>query len=434
MKYWNQQIETISRDQLESLQSERLSKTVAHAWEHCAPYRVKMEKAGLQPGNIQGINDLTKLPLTLKDDLRDSYPYGMFAVPMSHVVRIHATSGTTGKQTVVGYTKGDLDVWNECMARCLTMAGATAADIVHVSYGFALFTGGLGGQGGGETIGAATIPAATGNTKRQLQMFTDFGSTVLLCTPSYAMYLGDAVREAGIKDQLKLRIGVLGAEAWTEQMRGEIEERLGIRCYDIFGTAELMGPGVSCECAERNGLHVMEDHFIVEILDPETKKPLPDGQPGELVFSCITKEALPLIRYNTRDICTIDRKPCTCGRNFTRMGKITGRTDDMLIIRGVNVFPSQVESVLLGIPGAAPHYLLVVDRVSNLDTLEVQAEINADFPFDEVRRVEELERRISAELLSVLGVSAKVTLKPPGSVERFELKAKRVLDKRKGTN
>jgi phenylacetate-CoA ligase len=431
MSYWNQAVETMSRDRLTALQTDRLKDAVRRAWEGCKPYRAKMEAAGVQPGDIKDLTDLLKLPQTVKDDLRDSYPYGMFTVPISDIIRIHATSGTTGKQTVIGYTANDLAVWNECMARCLTMTGATAEDIVHVSYGFALFTGGLGGQGGGETIGAATIPAATGNTKRQLQMFTDFGSTVLLCTPSYAMYLGDAVREAGIKDRLKLRIGVLGAEAWTEKMRDEIEDRLGLRCYDIFGLAEVLGPGVSCECIERNGMHVMEDHFFIEILDPETKKTVPDGTPGELVFTCLTKEALPLIRYNTRDICTIDRRPCACGRSFARMGKITGRTDDMLIIRGVNIFPSQVENVLLGVPGAAPHYLLVVDRVNNLDTLEVQAEIAPGFPFDEVRRVEELERRIAGEVLSTLGVSAKITIKPPGSIERFELKAKRVIDKRK---
>jgi phenylacetate-CoA ligase len=431
MKYWNPEIETMSRGALAALQSQQLRAAVGRAYKNCKPYRSKMEAAGMQPDDVKGIADIGKLPQTVKNDLRDSYPYGMFAVPLSEIIRIHATSGTTGKQTVVGYTANDLAVWNECMARCLTMTGATKEDIVHVSYGFALFTGGLGGQGGGETIGAATIPAATGNTKRQLQMFTDFGSTVLLCTPSYAMYLGDAVRDAGIKDRLKLKIGVLGAEAWTEKMRGEIEDRLGMRCYDIFGIAEIMGPGVACECSERSGLHVMEDHFLIEILDPETQKPVPDGTKGELVITCLSKEALPLIRYNTRDICFIDRSPCVCGRNTVRMGKLTGRSDDMLIIRGVNIFPSQVENVLLGIPGAAPHYLLVVDRINNLDTLEVQAEIAADFPFDEVRRVEELERRISAEVLSALGVSAKITMKPPGSIERFELKAKRVIDKRK---
>jgi phenylacetate-CoA ligase len=433
VKYWNQAIETMSRDELTALQSQRLQNAVSRAWERCKPYRAKMEAAGLQPGDIRGAEDIYKLPLTLKDDLRDSYPYGMFAVPLRDVVRIHASTGTTGKPTVVGYTENDLAVWNECMARCLTMTGATKDDIVHVAYGYGLFTGGLGGHYGGEAIGAVTIPASTGNTKRQLQMFEDFGSTVLLCTPSYAMHLGDAVRDAGTKDKLKLRIGVHGAEPWTEKMRDEIEDRLGLRCYDIFGLSEVLGPGVSCECPERNGLHVMEDHFLIEILDPETKKPLPDGQPGELVFTCVTKEALPLIRYNTRDICTVDRRPCACGRVFARMGKLAGRTDDMIIIRGVNVFPSQIEGVLLGTEGVAPHYLLVVDRVNNLDTLEVRVEMAPDFPFDEVRRVESLERRITKEVLSALGISAKITMVPPGSVERFESKAKRTIDKRKGS-
>jgi phenylacetate-CoA ligase len=423
-------METMSRDELSALQSERLTGAVNRAWERCAPYRAKLEAAGLQPGDIRGTDDLPKLPLTLKDDLRDGYPYGMFAVPMSEVVRLHASSGTTGKQTVVGYTKGDIGIWNECMARCLTMAGATKDDIVQIAYGYGLFTGGLGGHYGGEAIGATTIPASTGNTKRQLQMFLDFGSTVLLCTPSYAMHLGDAVRDAGIKDRLKLRIGIHGAEPWTEKMRDEIEERLGLRCYDIFGLSEVLGPGVSCECAERNGLHVMEDHFLIEILDPETKQPVPDGTPGELVFTCVTKEALPLIRYNTRDICTVDRRPCACGRSFARMGKLTGRTDDMLIIRGVNVFPSQVENVLLGVEGAAPYYLLVVDRVNNLDTLEVRVEMADGFSFDEVRRVEALERRIAKEIMSALGVTAKITMAAPGSIERSEGKAKRILDKR----
>ncbi|MDR1668435.1 MAG: phenylacetate--CoA ligase [Oscillospiraceae bacterium] len=430
MKYWNPEIETMSRDALTALQSERLQKALRHAYENCKPYRAKMESAGLQPGDIKSVEELWKLPMTVKNDLRDTYPYGMFAVPMKDVVRIHASSGTTGKQTVVGYTAGDIAIWGECMARCLIMAGANSEDILHVSYGYGLFTGGLGGHIGGETIGAATIPASTGNTKRQLQMFTDFGSTVLLCTPSYAMHLGDAVHEAGIRDQIKLRVGVFGAEPWTEEMRDEIENRLGIRAHDIYGLSEVMGPGVSCDCEQRNGLHVMEDHFLVEIIDPATGKPVPDGTPGELVFTCVTKEALPLIRYNTRDICTIDRSPCACGRNLTRMGKITGRTDDMLIIRGVNVFPSQVESVLLGIAGVAPYYRLVVDRVNNLDTLEIQVEMTEGLFSDEERRIESLVRRIEKEVLSALGISAKVTMVSHGTIERFEGKAKRVLDRR----
>ena len=430
MSYWNKEAETLSRDELTVLQNKRLGEALTRAY-RVPIYRAKMDTAGIAPGDITSIEQLHTLPYTLKTDLRDGYPFGMFAVPMSDVVRIHASSGTTGKQTVVGYTRKDIELWSECMARCMTMAGATKDDVVHVAYGYGLFTGGLGGHYGDETIGAATIPASTGNTKRQLQMFEDFGSTVLLCTPSYAMHLGDSVRAAGIKDNIKLRIGIHGAEPWTEEMRLEIEDRLGISCYDIYGLSEILGPGVSCDCPEHKGLHVWEDHFYVEVVDPATGKPQPDGVPGELVFTCLTKEALPLIRYNTRDITTITRAPCACGRTHTRMGKITGRTDDMLIIRGINVFPSQVESVLLGIPEVAPYYFMIVDRQGDLDTLEVQVEMKEDFQFDKVRRVEELESRIHREMLSVLSISAKVRIVAPGTIERSEGKAKRVLDKRK---
>lgn len=427
--YWNPEIETMSRDGLTALQNERLRRQIARVYENVALYREKMKAAGIEPGDIKGMDDLSKLPYTLKTDLRDTYPYGLFAVPMSEVVRIHASSGTTGKQTVVGYTQGDINIWNECMARCMTMAGANGDDIIHVSYGYGLFTGGLGGHYGGETIGAATIPASTGNTKRQLQMFTDFGSTVLLCTPSYAMHLGDAVQEMGLIDKIKLRVGIHGAEPWTEEMRAEIEGRLGIKCYDIYGLSEVCGPGVSCDCDARQGLHVQEDHFYPEVVDPQTGKTQPDGVPGELIFTCLTKEALPLIRYNTRDICTLYHEKCSCGRTLVRMGKITGRTDDMLIIRGVNVFPSQVESVLLSIPEVAPYYFIVVDRVHNLDTIEIQVELK-EFS-DEIRKMEALERKIAHEVLSALGISANIRLVAPGTIERSEGKAKRVLDKRK---
>ncbi len=427
---WNPDIETLPRDKLRALQGERLRSAVIRAYNNVKPYRDKMDAAGVSVEDIRTIDDLAKLPMTTKADLRDNYPYGMFGAPMSEIIRIHASSGTTGKQTVVGYTKRDIEIWNECMARSLTMAGATKDDIIHVSYGYGLFTGGLGGHYGGETIGAATIPASTGNTKRQLQMFEDFGSTVLLCTPSYAMYLGDAVREAGIRDRIKLRIGIHGAEPWTGEMRGEIEERLGITAYDIYGLSEISGPGVSCECGARDGLHVQEDHFYPEILDPVTKAPLPDDQPGELVFTCLTKEGLPLIRYNTRDICTLSRSVCACGRTTARMGKITGRTDDMLIIRGVNVFPSQIESVLLSVPEVSPYYLIVVDRANNLDTLEIQVEMNEAFFSDEVRKIEQVERRLQREVLSALGISAQIRMTTPRSLERTEGKAKRVLDKR----
>jgi phenylacetate-CoA ligase len=430
MPYWNEGAETMPRERLKALQDERLREAVARAY-NVPGYRAKMDEAGVKPGDIRGIDDLERLPFTEKTDLRDAYPFGMFAAPMDEIVRIHASSGTTGKQTVVGYTRKDLDIWTECMARSLTQAGLTAKDIIQVSYGYGLFTGGLGGHYGGECIGAATVPASTGNTKRQLQLLEDFGVTALLCTPSYAMLLGDAVQEAGIAGQLKLRAGVFGAEPWTDEMRVEIEKRLNLKAYDIYGLSEISGPGVSCECEARAGLHVLEDHFYPEIVHPDTKRPLPDGMPGELVFTCLTKEAMSLIRYNTRDICTLRREVCACGRTTARMGKLTGRTDDMLIIRGVNVFPSQVESVLLGVAEVAPHYLIVVDRVNNLDTLEIQVEMNEAFFSDEVRRIEALQQRIAREIQSTLSIAAKIRIVGPGKLPRSEGKAKRVLDNRK---
>jgi phenylacetate-CoA ligase len=428
--FWNEFVETMPREEMTALQGQRLREAVSRAWRCVPPYRAKMKAAGLEPGDIRSAADLSKLPFTLKTDLRDSYPYGMFAVPLSEVVRIHASSGTTGKQTVVGYTKRDVDIWSECMARSLTMCGVTREDVMHVSYGYGLFTGGLGGHYGGETIGCATVPVSTGNTKRQLQIMADFGSTVLLCTPSYAMLLGDAVRAAGLRDKLKLRLGFFGAEPWTEGMRAEIEERLGLKAYDIYGLSEISGPGVANECPCREGLHVQEDHFLTEVVDPSTGQPLPDGQRGELVFTCVTKEAMPLIRYNTRDITALKHEKCACGRTLLRIDKPTGRTDDMLIIRGVNVFPSQIEAVLLGFGEAAPYYLIVVDRQNNLDTLEIRVEMTEAAFSDEVRVIEELERRIRREVESTLGISAKITLAQPRSIERSEGKAKRVLDKR----
>ncbi|MCL2747219.1 MAG: phenylacetate--CoA ligase [Oscillospiraceae bacterium] len=420
----------MSRDERAALQCERLREAVGRAYQHVPAYREKMQQAGLLPGDIRDIGDLPRLPYTLKADLRDNYPFGMFAAPMRDVVRIHASSGTTGKQTVVGYTRRDLEIWNECMARSLTMCGVTHEDIMHVSYGYGLFTGGLGGHYGGETVGCATIPVGVGNTKRQLQIMRDFGSTVLLCTPSYAMLLGDAVQKEGIIDDIKLRIGVFGAEPWTLPMRQEIEARLGLVAYDIYGISEISGPGVANECLCRCGLHVHEDHFLTEVVDPDTGEPLPDGRPGELVFTCATKEALPLIRYNTRDITALHHEKCACGRTLVRMDKPTGRTDDMLIIRGVNVFPSQIESVLLGFGEAAPHYLIVVDRQGALDSLEIQVEMTDAFFSDEVRALEGLERRIRREVENTLGLAAKITLVQPNSIERYEGKARRVLDKR----
>ena len=430
-KYFSKEIETASRETLENIQSERLVKTVKRVYDNVPAYRKRMDEIGLKPEDIRSIKDLNKLPFTYKQDLRDNYPYGLFACDMKDVVRIHASSGTTGKQTVVGYTKNDIDMWAECAARALVAAGADENDIVHVSYGYGLFTGGLGLHDGATKLGAAVIPASTGNTRRQLQMFKDFGSTVLCCTPSYAMYLGDSLAEYGMtKDDIKLKAGVFGAEPWTPAMRDQIQEKLCIVAHDIYGLSEIAGPGVAFDCECQNGLHINEDHFIPEIINPETGEVLPYGEQGELVFTCISKEALPLIRYRTRDISSLTIEKCSCGRTFVRMSKVTGRSDDMLIIRGVNVFPSQVESVLLTIKEVAPYYQLVVDRKNNLDTLEVLVEMNEQIFSDSVKAIEAVEAEIRKKLDSVLGISAKVTLVEPFSIERSEGKAKRVIDKR----
>ena len=430
-KYFSKEIETTSRETLENIQSERLVKTVKRVYDNVPAYRKRMDEIGLKPEDIRSIKDLSKLPFTYKQDLRDNYPYGLFACDMKDVVRIHASSGTTGKQTVVGYTKNDIDMWAECAARALVAAGADENDIVHVSYGYGLFTGGLGLHDGATKLGAAVIPASTGNTRRQLQMFKDFGSTVLCCTPSYAMYLGHSLADYGMtKDDIKLKAGVFGAEPWTPGMRDQIQEKLGIVAHDIYGLSEIAGPGVAFDCECQNGLHINEDHFIPEIINPETGEVLPYGEQGELVFTCISKEALPLIRYRTRDISSLTIEKCSCGRTFVRMSKVTGRSDDMLIIRGVNVFPSQVESVLLTIKEVAPYYQLVVDRKNNLDTLEVLVEMNEQIFSDSVKAIEAVEAEIRKKLDSVLGISAKVTLVEPFSIERSEGKAKRVIDKR----
>ncbi len=429
--YFNKQVETASREELEKIQSERLVKTVKRVYDNVPAYRKKMDEAGVKPEDIKSVSDLSKLPFTYKQDLRDNYPYGLFACPMSEVVRIHASSGTTGKQTVVGYTKNDLEMWEECAARAIVAAGGSKDDIVHVSYGYGLFTGGLGIHGGATRLGASVIPASTGNTARQLMMFKDFGSTILCCTPSYAMYLADSLEEHGLtKDDLKLKVGIFGAEPWTPGIRQQIEEKLGIVAHDIYGLSEVAGPGVSFDCECQNGLHINEDHFIPEIIDPETGEVLPYGESGELVFTCVSKEALPLIRYRTRDITSLNIEKCACGRTLVRMSKVTGRSDDMLIIRGVNVFPSQVESVLLTIKEVAPYYQLVVDRINNLDTLEVRVEINEQLFSDSVKEISSVESEIRRKLDSVLGISAKVTLVEPFAIERSEGKAKRVIDKR----
>ncbi len=431
--YFNEKLETMSRDEMLALQSRRLVDTVRRVYDHVAPYRAKMDAMGLKPEDIRSIEDLPKLPFTTKQDLRDNYPYGLFAVPQSEVAEIHASSGTTGKQTVVGYTAKDLQTWGEISARAIVAAGGGKDDFLHISYGYGLFTGGLGLHYGGQKMGASVIPVSTGNTKRQIQIMQDFGTTILACTPSYALYLGETIEEMGLQGKLHLKSGIFGAEPWTEGMRREIERRLGLKAHDIYGLSEIMGPGVAFECAEQDGMHVSEDHFIVEIIDPGTGEVLPEGSEGELVFTCVTKEALPLIRYRTRDISSLSRKPCSCGRTLVKMTKPRGRSDDMLIIRGVNVFPSQVEAALLQLAGAgtAPYYQLIVDRVNNLDILEVQVEMDSSFFSDTVRGIEEQERKIAKQLDYVLGISAKVTLVEPKSLARSEGKAVRVIDKRK---
>jgi len=391
-----------------------------------------MQEAGLGPEKIRSIDDLDKLPYTTKQDLRDNYPFGLFAVPMSEIVRIHASSGTTGKSTVVGYTRNDISTWSEVMARTLTSAGATRNDFIQIAYGYGLFTGGLGLHYGGEKIGASVIPISGGNTMRQIEIMRDFGSTVLACTPSYALYLAEAIQESGIdRSEFRLKAGVFGAEPWTENMRKEIEDKLKVKAIDIYGLSEVIGPGVASECQFQEGLHINEDHFYPEIIDPDTLKVLPEGTTGELVFTTLTKEGLPLIRYRTRDLTRITTSKCKCGRTLVRMDKCLGRSDDMLIIRGVNLFPSQLEHVLLEMSGIKPHYLLIVDRINNLDTLELRVEVDEAFFLDKISQLESLRKTISENLESSLGLSIKVTLVEPKMIERSEGKSKRVIDKRK---
>ena len=424
------EIECASRDYLHAVQSARLIRMVKNAYEHVPFYKKKLDAIGLKPEDIHTIDDVRKLPFTVKTDLRDNYPFGLFAVPQSELVRIHASSGTTGKQTVVGYTRHDIDIWAEGAARALAAAGATKEDRIHVSYGYGLFTGGLGLHYGTEYMGATAIPVSSGNTKRQVQILQDFGSNFLCCTPSYAMFIGETVRDMGIDPKtLALRGGLFGAEPWTDNMRREIERLLDIKAYDIYGLSEIAGPGVAYDCEMQNGLHINEDNFYPEVIDPDTLEPLPDGEYGELVFTCIGKEALPLIRYRTRDVCAITHEMCACGRTTVRMTKPKGRSDDMLIIRGVNVFPSQVEHVLLEL-GMDPNYLILVDRQNNLDTMEVQVEMNAKLFSDTVRELEGTEKRIEAALQSTLNVHARVRLMEPGTLPRSEGKAKRVIDNR----
>ena len=429
--YYQPEIETMPREQMRALQSERLVKTVRHVWEHVPFYRARMEQAKVSPEDIRSVDDLSKLPFTCKQDLRDTYPYGLFAVPTKDIVRLHASSGTTGKQIVVGYTQHDLDLWADCCARALTAAGGTKEDIVHISYGYGLFTGGLGIDGGARRLGAATVPVSSGNTQRQITILQDFGSTILCCTPSYALHIAEVLRDSGLtKDDIHLKAGIFGAEPWTAEMRAQIEQMLGIRAYDIYGLTEIVGPGVAFECSEQTGMHVNEDHFLVEVVDPDTGAPLPDGEQGELVFSCITKQAFPILRYRTHDIGVIQHGKCACGRTLVKMTKPRGRTDDMLIIRGVNVFPSQIESVLLS-QGYTANYQILVDRANNFDSIEVNVEMNPEIFSDTVRGLVKKEKELEEALKSLLGISAKVHLLEPTSIERSTGKAVRVIDKRK---
>ena len=429
-KYYQPEIETMPYEQLRALQNERLVKQVKHVWDNVPYYRAKMEEKGLTPDDIQSVDDLHKLPFLCKDDLREAYPYGLMGKPMNECVRIHSTSGTTGKRVVAFYTQHDVDLWEDCCARAIVAAGGTEEDVVHVAYGYGLFTGGAGLHGGSHKVGSLTLPMSSGNTDRQLQFMTDLGSTILCCTPSYALYLAESIHEKGLRDQIKLKAGIFGAEAWSEDMRRDIENKLGIKAYDIYGLTETSGPGVSFECSEQTGMHINEDHFIAEIIDPDTGEVLPEGSKGELVFTAIDKEAFPLLRYRTKDICILNRGKCSCGRTFVKMCKPMGRSDDMLIIRGVNVFPSQIETVLIQ-QGYPANYQIIVDRVNNTDTFEIMVEMNADMFSDSLAKITAAEKELVAALKSMLGIAAKVKLVAPKSITRSEGKAVRVVDKRK---
>ncbi len=429
-KYFHPDIECASPEKLREIQSQRLVETVQHVYEHVPYYRDLMDKKGVTPADIRSVDDLPKLPFLKKDDLREAYPYGMLAVPIEDVVRIHSTSGTTGKRVVAFYTQEDIDLWDDCCARALVAAGADKSDKVHVSYGYGLFTGGAGLNGGSHKLGCMTVPMSSGNTDRQIQFMCDLGTTILCCTPSYASYLAESICERGVQDKLSLKAGIFGAEAWSEEMRHDIEAKLGIKAYDIYGLTEISGPGVSFECEEQTGMHINEDHFIAEIINPETGEVLPYGEKGELVFTTITKKAMPLIRYRTRDICVLTREKCSCGRTLLKMAKPMGRSDDMLIIRGVNVFPSQIESVLISC-GFSSNYQIIVDRVNHSDTLDVIVEMTDELFSDTVKAISAKEKELEYSLKSMLGIYAKVTLAAPKSIERSEGKAVRVIDKRK---
>jgi len=428
--YYQPEIETMPYDQLRALQNERFMQQIKHVWENVPYYRAKMEAKGVTLDDIHSIDDLHKLPFLKKDDLREAYPYGLMGVPKSECVRIHSTSGTTGKRVVAFYTQEDVDLWEDCCARAIVAAGGTKDDVVHVGYGYGLFTGGAGLHGGSHKVGCLTLPMSSGNTERQLMFMEDLGSTILCCTPSYAAYLAEAIHEKGLQDKIHLKAGIFGAEAWSEDMRRDIENKLGIKAYDIYGLTETSGPGVAYECCEQTGMHINEDHFYAEIIDPDTGEVLPEGSKGELVFTALTKKGFPLLRYRTRDICVLSRKQCSCGRTHIKMSKPMGRSDDMLIIRGVNVFPSQIETVLIQ-QGYGPNYQIVVDRVNNTDTFEIMVEMTPDMFSDSLAVITKAEKKLIDALKTMLGISAKVKLVAPKSITRSEGKAVRVIDKRK---
>ena len=427
------EIEKMPREELKKLQSERLCWQVKRMYENVECFRKRMDEKGLTPDDVKGVEDLYKLPFAYKQDLRDYYPYGLFATPLNEIRRVHASSGTTGKRIVVGYTENDLDMWGECVARMITGLGINEEDIFQVSFGYGLFTGGFGLHAGAEKAGATVIPISSGNTALQIQTMIDFKATAICCTPSYAMYIGEEIERMGVKDQLSLKVGIFGAEPWSEQMRSEIEQKLGIKAYDIYGLSEILGPGVSCECEHQCGMHIWEDHFIAEIIDPETGEVLPEGSTGELVFTTISKEGFPVIRYRTRDICSLNYEPCKCGRTHIRMNKPSGRSDDMLIIRGVNVFPSQIEEVLLDVNNGeiTPNYLIKIDRINNTDTFDLDVEMSESMFADDVKSIAKTEKFITEKLRSTLGLGVKVHLVNPKSITRSEGKAKRVIDLRK---
>lgn len=428
-RYYQPEIECASLDQIRELQSKRLVKQVQNVWEHVPMYRKKMEEQGVEPGDIQSVDDLHKLPFVTKDDLREVYPYGLLARPLSDCVRIQSTSGTTGRRVVAFYTQHDIDLWEDCCARAIVAVGGTKEDVCHVSYGYGLFTGGAGLNGGSHKVGCLTLPMSSGNTDRQIQFMTDLGSTILCCTPSYAAYLAECICERGVRDQIKLKAGIFGAEAWTEEMRRDIEDKLGIKAYDIYGLTEISGPGVAFECSAQSGMHVNEDHFIPEIINPKTGEVLPNGEKGELVFTCISKEAFPLMRYRTRDIGILSREKCSCGRTHVKMTKPLGRSDDMLIVKGVNVFPSQIETVLMN-KGYPANYQIIVDRVNHSDTIEIQVEMTAEMFSDSLSAVAAKEKELVDALKAMLGIYAKVKLVNPKTITRSEGKAVRVIDKR----